>query len=295
MTSRNTLKTVILLAALTGLLLVIGRLIGGPEGMVVALAFAFLMNFVAYWFSDRIALAMAGAREVSYQEAPDLHRLVEQLAQYARLPKPRVYLIDSPSPNAFATGRDPAHAAVAVTTGLLSLLDREELAGVIAHELAHIKNRDTLIASVVATIAGAITMLVHMLQWALMFGMGRRDDEDRAGLAETVGALLMILFAPLVATLIQLAISRAREFEADATGARITGNPRALASALERIEAAVRFSPLAVDPAASHLFIVNPLSGETLLKLFSTHPPVAERVARLREMAMRPSRYLYSR
>jgi|DewCreStandDraft_5_1066085.scaffolds.fasta_scaffold05316_5 heat shock protein HtpX len=295
MTSRNTLKTVVLLAALTGLLLVIGRLIGGPEGMVVALAFAFLMNFVAYWFSDRIALAMAGAREVSYQEAPDLHRLVEQLAQYARLPKPRVYLIDSPSPNAFATGRDPAHAAVAVTTGLLSLLDREELAGVIAHELAHIKNRDTLIASVVATIAGAITMLVHMLQWALMFGMGRRDDEDRAGLAETVGALLMILFAPLVATLIQLAISRAREFEADATGARITGNPLALASALERIEAAVRFYPMAVDPAASHLFIVNPLSGETLLKLFSTHPPVAERVARLREMAMRPSSYLYSR
>lgn len=289
MSSGNTLKTVFLLTLLTGLFLLVGQAIGGRGGMMFAFVLAMGMNFMSYWFSDRIALQMAGAKEVSYGEAPDLHRLVEQLADYARLPKPRVYVIESASPNAFATGRDPNHAAVAVTTGILRILSTNELAGVLAHELAHIKNRDTLIATVVAAIAGAITMLAHMAQWALIFG-GRRSDDEGEGAGSLAGSLLMIILAPIAATIIQLAISRAREYDADATGARVLGDPNALANALEKLEAGVRYAPLEANQATAHLFIVNPFAGG-LSGLFSTHPPVAERVARLRRMALQPTSY----
>jgi heat shock protein HtpX len=285
--NKNFLKTVLLLTALTVLLVLLGKAIAGTSGMVVALVFAALMNFFSYWFSDKIALAMSGAREVSYDEAPQLYRLVEQVAQWARIPRPRVYIIESESPNAFATGRDPNHAAVAVTTGILRLLDERELAGVLAHELGHIRNRDTLIMSVVATIAGAITMIANMAQWALFFGGGRSDDEE--GGMHPLAALLMILVAPIVATLIQLAISRAREFEADATGARICGDPLALASALEKLERGSALLPLDPNPATAHLYIVNPFGGGGWQSLFMTHPPIAERIARLRAMAMQPA------
>jgi heat shock protein HtpX len=284
----NTLKTAFLLTLLTVLLVMLGSAVAGTRGMVFAFVLSLVMNMVSYWFSDRIALAMTGAREVSPAQAPELHRIVEELATLARIPKPRVYVVDSPSPNAFATGRDPQHSAVAVTTGILRLLDRDELAGVLAHELAHIRHRDTLIASVVAAVAGAITMIANMAQWALFFGgFGRSRDDENSG--SLLGSLLMIILAPLVATLIQLAISRSREFAADAGGAAISGQPLALASALEKLEAYSRRVPLQVDPAAAHLFIVNPLRGGDLLaSLFSTHPPVAERVARLRQMALNP-------
>lgn len=289
MTTANTLKTVFLLTLLTALFIFIGRALGGTSGMVMALMLALLMNFISYWFSDRIALGMAGAKEVGPDEAPELHQIVEELATYARMPKPRVYVIPSDAPNAFATGRDPQHAAVAATTGIMHVLSRDELKGVIAHELAHIRNRDTLIATVVATMAGAITMVAYMAQWALMFGgLGRRDDEEGGGVVDLVGGLLLVIVAPIAATLIQLAISRAREFQADAIGARILGNPLPLASALERLEAGVRMAPAAVNPATSHLYIVNPLHGG-MAGLFSTHPATEERVRRLREVASRPS------
>jgi len=285
----NALKTVFLLTLLTGLFLFMGEAIGGQGGMLFAFVLAMGMNFVSYWFSDKIALQMAGAKEVSYEEAPDLHRLVEQLATYARLPKPRVYVIDNPSPNAFATGRDPKHAAVAVTTGILRTLNTNELAGVLSHELAHVKNRDTLIATVVAAVAGAIMMLSRMAQWAMIFGGGRSDDEGE-GAGSLVGSLLMIILAPIAATLIQLAISRAREYDADATGARVLGDPNALADALEKLDARVRVVPMEANQVTAHLFIVNPLSGG-LSGLFSTHPPIQERVARLRRMAMQSTGY----
>jgi heat shock protein HtpX len=282
----NTLKTTILLAALTGLFIVIGGAIGGRGGMVIAFLFAILMNMGAYWFSGDIALRMAGAQEVSPEEAPWLHQLVDELATYARLPKPRVAIIDSPSPNAFATGRDAQHAVVAVTTGILGILDRDELAGVLAHELGHVRNRDILVSSVAATIAGAITMLANMAQWAMIFGYGRHSDEDE-GAGGLLGSLMMIILAPIAATLIQLAISRAREFGADETGAAIHGNPESLARALEKLEAATSLRPLPVNPAAAHLFIVNPLKGMSWTGLFSTHPPIEERVRRLRSMQPR--------
>ena len=290
MTTGNMLKMVALLAALTALFLFVGRLIGGSGGMIFALALSLLLNLFAYWFSDRVAIAIAGAREVSYEDAPELHRLVEQLAAYARLPKPRIFIIANPSPNAFATGRDPQHAAVAVTTGLLRILDPLELSGVLAHELAHIKNRDTLIATLVATMAGAITMLADMARWALVFGGMRRDDQEEGGLGEVLGGMLMILLAPIAAVLIQLAISRAREYAADHTGARITGQPLALARALEKLAGMVQMRPMDVNPATAHLYIVNPLAGG-LAGLFSTHPPIEERVARLRQMALNPARF----
>jgi len=291
MSAGNTIKTVFLLTLLTVLFILVGQAIGGRGGMLTAFVLAMVMNFTSYWFSDKIALQMAGAREVSESEAPELHRLVEELSTYARLPKPRVYLIESDSPNAFATGRDPQHAAVAVTTGILRILSMNELAGVLSHELGHVKNRDTLIATVVAAIAGAITMLANMAQWALMFGgFGRRDEEDN-GAGGLVGGLLMIILAPIAATIIQLAISRAREFEADATGARIAGDPNGLADALEKLDAAVRYRPmLSGNQAMAHLFIVNPFGGG-LSGLFSTHPPIEERVARLRRMAMQSHGY----
>ena len=280
----NALKTTVLLAALTALLIVIGDALGGRGGMLLFFGFAIVMNAGAYWFSGDIALRMAGAREVSEQEAPEVHQIVAEIATYARLPKPRVAIIDSPSPNAFATGRNANHAVVAVTTGILGILNRDELQGVLAHELGHVCNHDILVSSVAATIAGAITMLAHAAQWAMIFGgFGGRDDED----SNPFAALLMIIFAPLAATLIQLAISRSREYGADETGARIIGNPDALASALEKLEMATSVRPLAVNPAVAHMFIVNPLKGVNFSGLFSTHPPLEERIRRLRSMQLR--------
>lgn len=282
----NNLKTVALLAALTALLLWIGHHFGGNGGLVMALLFAGLMNFVTWFFSDRIVLAMHGAREVSSAEEPTLHAVVEELAYEASIPKPRVYIIPAPQPNAFATGRSPRHAAVAVTEGLLRMMDREELKGVIAHELTHIKNRDTLIMVVAATIAGAISMLAYWLRWGLfLFGLGGRD-ENRGGLAELVGLLLVTILAPILAVLIQLAISRAREYAADEGAARLCRSPEGLISALQKIEMAVRRGiPLPqAQPTTSHLFIANPFGGAGIAKLFMTHPPVEERIRRLREI-----------
>jgi heat shock protein HtpX len=280
----NVLRTTVLLAALTALFLVIGAALGGNQGMVIAFIFALLMNFASYWFSDKIVLAMYGAREVSLQEAPELYRLVQRLAQRAGIPMPRVYTIPSDSPNAFATGRNPEHAAVAVTEGIMRLLDEQELAGVLAHELSHVRNRDTLIMTVAATLAGAITMLAHMAQWGALFGgFGRRDDDEQGG-GGVLGLLFMAILAPIAATLIQLAISRAREYFADRTGAGIAGSPADLARALEKLHYASQRLPLDANPATAHLFIVNPLTGGSLLSLFSTHPPIEERIRRLRSM-----------
>ncbi len=293
MSSGNTLKTVILLTALTALLVLVGRMLAGTGGMVLAFVMAVVMNLGAYWFSDRIALAMSGAKEVSYQEAPDLHMLVERLASQSRIPKPRVYLMDNATPNAFATGRGPGHAAVAVTTGILGILDQDELSGVLAHEMAHIKNRDVLVAAVVATVAGAITMIASMAQWALLFGgFGRSDDDEGSeGLGGLASGILMIFLAPIAAALIQLAISRGREYEADSTGARIIGDPLPLARALKKLEMANHAMPMQVNPVTAHQFTVQPLAGGGLMGLFSTHPPIEERVARLRQMALQPASY----
>jgi heat shock protein HtpX len=282
----NALKTTILLAALTGLFIVIGGALGGQSGVLLTFAFAIVMNLGAYWLSGDIALRMAGAQEVPPEQAPELHRLVDELANYARLPRPRVAIIDSPSPNAFATGRDANHAVVAVTTGILGLLSRDELAAVLAHELGHVRNRDILISSIAATVAGAITMLAHMAQWSMLLaGFGRSNDEEDSG-GGLIGSLLMIILAPIAATLIQLAISRSREYGADDTGARLHGNPESLVNALEKLELANSLRPLPINPAAAHLFIVNPLTGVSLGGLFSTHPPIAERVRRLRQMQL---------
>lgn len=278
--SRNTFKTFILLAGLTALLLFFGQAFGGRSGLYFALFMALIMNMIGYWFSDKIALAMTGAQEVSVHEAPDLHRLVERLAMQAGIPKPRVYLIPQDTPNAFATGRNPEHAAVAVTQGILHLLSPSELEGVLAHELAHIKNRDILISSVAAVIAGAISYLATMAQWGAYLGMGRSDD-DEGGSANLIGVLLMAIIAPIAAMLIQMAISRSREFQADATGAKIVGTGRPLANALIKLEQYNRRLPMQVNPAQAQMFIVNPLSAEGFTKLFSTHPPIKERVARL--------------
>jgi len=277
----NTVKTTLLLAGLTGLFVVIGGALGGQTGMIFAFGLAIVMNMGAWWFSDKIALKMSGAREVSKAEALDLHLMVEKLARNAQLPKPRVYIIDTPMPNAFATGRSPNHSAVAVTTGLMHILTPDELGGVIAHELAHIKHRDTLIASVAATIAGAVSMLADMAMWSMIFGGS--DDEE----GSPAGGLLTLIFAPIMALLIQMAISRSREFSADAGGARILGSPLPLATALEKLEwHAKNQPPVAVSPATSHLYIINPLKGG-LVGLFRTHPDTAERVARLRAMSSR--------
>ncbi|MGH9944564.1 MAG: zinc metalloprotease HtpX [Pyrinomonadaceae bacterium] len=283
----NTLKTTILLGALTGLLVVIGGVLGGSYGMVLGFGLALVMNFGSYWFSDKIALKMAGAREVSEREAPELHELVARLSRAAGLPKPRVAMVESDAPNAFATGRNAAHGVVAVTTGILRILDQRELAAVLSHELGHIRNRDILVSAVAATLAGAITMLAHMAQWTLMFGGLGSDDEEEGGggVAGLLGGLLMIILAPIGATIIQLAISRSREFGADRTGAEVGNDPEALASALEKLEAYSKQLPLPVNPAVSHLFIVKPSTGFSLQSLFSSHPPTHERVARLRQIA----------
>jgi heat shock protein HtpX len=241
------------------------------------------MNFGSYWFSDRIVLAMYGAQPIQESQAPDLYRVVRRLTSKAGIPMPRVYLIPSDTPNAFATGRSPEHAAVAVTEGIMRMLDEDELEGVLAHELSHVKNRDTLIMTIAATLAGVITYLAHMAQWAAIFGGGRRDDDEGGGGA--LGALLMAILAPIAAMLIQLAISRAREFQADASGAHLAGRPWGLAKALEKLDMASKVAPMQATPATAHLFIVNPLRGGGLLTLFSTHPPIPERIARLRAMA----------
>ncbi len=287
----NTLKTFILLAALTVLFLIVGDLLGGRYGVTIALFMALFMNLFAYWFSDKLALAMSGAKPVAEHEDPELHALVADLARRAGLPKPRVYMIPTETPNAFATGRNPAHAAVAVTAGIRRLLTRDELEGVLAHELAHIKNRDILISSIAAVIAGAISYLAYMGQWALFFGGFSRDDDDRGHPLALLAALVAIILAPLAASLIQLAISRSREYQADATGARICRCPLSLARALEKLEAWNRRMPMQVNPAQAQMFIVNPLSGETLMKLFSTHPPIEDRIAKLQELARRMHLY----
>ena len=283
----NTIKSLLLLATLTGVLLVMGQLIGGNTGMVFAFGLAVVMNFSAYWFSDQIALKMAGAREVSPEEAPQLHGIVEELAHRAGLPKPRVAVVESQSPNAFATGRDPNHALVAVTTGILQVLSREELLAVLAHELGHVKNRDILVTSIAATIAGAITMIAQMMQFAAFFGgFGRSDDGEGTN---PLAALAMIILAPIAAMVIQMAVSRSREYGADDTGAQIVGDPLALASALEKLDAWSQRVPLPVNPAVAPLFIVNPLRGQALANLFSTHPPIEDRIKRLRQMAGYPA------
>jgi heat shock protein HtpX len=246
-----------------------------------------VMNFGSYWFSDKIVLAMYRARKVGLDEAPELYRIVQNLAQRAQIPLPRIYLIPSESPNAFATGRDPSHAVVAVTEGLVRIMNREELEGVIAHELSHVRNRDILIGSIAATLAGVIMMLANMARWAAIFGFGRGDQEEEGGGGGIVGLLLMSILAPIAALVIQMAVSRSREFLADATGARMSGNPLGLASALEKLSRASQMVPMEARAETAHMFIVNPLSGKSLLSLFSTHPSVEERVARLRAMAVR--------
>jgi heat shock protein HtpX len=282
---KNTFKTFILLAGMTALLLAIGDALGGRQGLVIALIFAGVMNFVGYWFSDKIALSMSGAQPVSEEQAPDLYRIVRELCLRANLPLPRLYVIPSPTPNAFATGRNPEHAAVAVTSGIVNILSRDELEGVIAHELAHVKNRDILISSVAAVIAGAISQLAYMAQWAMMFGgMGRdRDDDDRGGL---LAGLALLIVGPIAAMLIQMAISRSREFQADATGAQICGRPLSLANALMKLEDVNHRLPMQVNPAQAQMYIVNPLTAGGIASLFSTHPPMAERVKRLQEIAL---------
>jgi heat shock protein HtpX len=282
----NVMRTGVLLAALTVLLMLIGGALGGQSGMMMAFVLSIVMNFGTYWFSDRIVLAMYRARPVDEASAPGLYRMVRNLVTRAGLPMPRVYIIPEEAPNAFATGRNPEHAAIAVTEGIVRVMSEDELEGVLAHELAHVQNRDTLIMAVAATLAGAVTYMAHMAQWAMIFGGGRRDsDEDDGGGGGLVGGLLMIVLAPLAATLIQLAISRSREFHADATGARIAGQPWGLAKALEKLEVVSKAVPMHATPATAHLFIVNPLTGGGWMTLFMTHPPVSERVARLRALA----------
>jgi heat shock protein HtpX len=270
---------------MTVLLVLIGR-IWGTGGMVIALVFAVVMNGAAYWFSDKMALSAAQAQEVGPADAPMLHRLADRLAIQYHVPKPRVYVSPDPSPNAFATGRNPSHAAICVNEGLLRILDEEEVYGVLAHEFAHVRNRDILISSVVAVMAGAITLLANIAQWGLMFGgFGGRDERDQ-GAGGLVAGLLMIILAPIAAMLIQLAVSRSREYEADHTGAEVSGDPMALASALRKLERATQVVPAqTAEPAFAHLYIVNPLKGQTLAGLFSTHPPLEERIRRLEEMA----------
>ncbi len=279
----NTLKTTLLLAGLTGLLVLLGYWLGGASGMVIGFVLAVAMNFGSYWFSDKIAMKMAGAKEVSEVEAPELHAMVAKLAQASGLPKPRVAIVESEAPNAFATGRNAEHGLVAVTTGILRILDQRELEAVLAHELGHIRNKDILVSTIAATIAGAITMIAQIGQFTMIFG-GRSDDEEEGG-GGLLGGLLMLIVAPIAATIIQLAISRSREFGADRTGAHVGGDPEALASALEKLEAYSQRIPLHVNPAVSHLFIVQPLTGLSMQSLFSSHPPTAERAARLRQIA----------
>jgi heat shock protein HtpX len=276
----NRVKTFILLAGLTVLMVLIGKVIGGKGGMQIALVFAVAMNFFSYWFSDKIVLRMAGAQEVDPSQAPELHRMVEELSAAANIPKPRVYVMETDNPNAFATGRNPEHGVVAVTTGILRLLTPAELKGVLAHEMGHIKNRDILIQSVASTLGAAITYLAYYGP----FLFGRSGDDEEGGGVGALGGILVMILAPIAAMLIQMAISRSREYIADETGAQLCHNPESLARALEKLAQGVEASPMQVNPATEPLYIVNPLTGGGIKNLFSTHPPIEERVARLRAM-----------
>ena len=278
----NTLKTTLLLGLLTGIILWFGQFLGGSQGLMIAFVFAGVMNFISYWYSDKLVLAMYGARPVDMNTAPDLYRVVHNLATKAGMPMPKLYVIPSEAANAFATGRSPEHAAVAVTEGIMRLMSWEELEGVLAHELSHVKNRDILISSIAATLAGAIMMLANMVRWAAIFGGVSRDERDEGG--GIIGLMLMSVLAPLAAMVIQLAISRSREYQADASGAQMLHNGEPLARALEKLEDAAQRVPLNASPQTAHLFIVNPLSGRSLANLFSTHPPLEERIRRLRAM-----------
>ncbi|MCI0446370.1 zinc metalloprotease HtpX [bacterium] len=277
----NGLKTALLLGLMTALVLGIGNLVGGRQGMMFAFVIAAIMNFVSYWFSDKIVLALYRAQPVDQSQAPELSSIVQGLAQRMHMPMPRLFIIPTEAPNAFATGRNPEHAAVAVTEGIMRLLNREELEGVLAHELSHVSNRDILISSVAATLAGAIMMIARIAQFSMWFGGGGRDDNRGSN---PLGLLLMAILAPIAAMLIQLAISRSREYAADETGARVIGHGAGLASALEKLKYASKKMPLQADPATAHLFIVKPFTGSTLLELFSTHPPLEKRIERLRQM-----------
>ena len=291
----NTIKTGFLMLLMGALLLLVGTLLGGMTGLIIALGFAVVLNFFSYWFSDKLALRMTGAHEVSPEDAPDLHMIVDDQVARAQIPKPKVYIIQNDSPNAFATGRSPKKASIAATTGIIQLLTREELGGVIAHELAHVGNRDTLIMTMVATAASAIGMIAFMAQFALIFGGfgGRGRGGGGYGSAIGIGALLLIaIVVPLLATLVRLAVSRTREFQADATGAKTSGNPWALADGLEKLETWSKRVPMEANQAVAHLYIVEPLhgkamsflNGQGMMRLFSTHPPIADRVRRLRSM-----------
>jgi heat shock protein HtpX len=274
----NTFKTAFLLTALTLLLMLVGRVFGGQNGMLIALVFAAVLNFVSYFYSDKIALAMYRAKPVTREELPRAYQVVERLTQKIGIPMPKIYVIPTESPNAFATGRNPNHASVAVTQGILGLLTDEELEGVLAHELGHVRNRDILISSIAATVAGAITYLAEIARWGMIFGGYERDSNDRGG---GFGSLLMLILAPIAAMLIQLAVSRSREYQADESGAHYTGNPYARASALAKLDAYSKRLPLRATPSTAHLFIVQPFLGMNLGNLFSTHPPIAKRIERL--------------
>jgi heat shock protein HtpX len=280
----NNLKTVLLLGALSGIFLFIGGMAGGRQGMLLALVFAGLMNFVSYWFSDKIVLKAYRASELPESETPRIYAMVRELSQQAQIPMPSIYVFEQDSPNAFATGRNPATAVIALSRGIIQLMGEEELKGVIAHELTHVINRDTLLATIAATLAGAIMFLGYQMRWFGLFSGGGRDDDNRGG---AMGMILMAILAPLAATIIQLALSRSREYKADDGSAHLTHNPEGLASALEKLTAYSKRIPLQATQQTAHLFIVSPLSGKSLLSLFSTHPPIEERVARLRQMQLR--------
>ena len=282
----NGIKTLILLTLMTVLLVLVGDWIGGRDGMIYALVIAGVMNFVSYFFSDRIALAMYRAQPVTREQLPRVYDIVERLAQVMHIPMPKIFVIPTDSPNAFATGRNPSHASVAVTQGILNLLDNDELEGVLAHELGHVRNRDILTSSIAATLAGAVTVLARMGAWGAMFGGYGGGDRDRRG--GGLGALLMVILAPLAALLIQLWVSRTREYEADSTGAHLTGNPYALARALQKLDAYSKRIPMVASPSTAHLFIVQPLVGMSFANLFSTHPPIYKRIERL---TGRPAEY----
>lgn len=278
---KNLFKTGMYMLCLTFLFLWLGYILGGRTGIIIAFIFAFAMNFISYWYSDKIVLAMYRAKSISYSEYPQLHNIVGELTRTMKIPTPKIHIIDNQSPNAFATGRDPKHAAIAMTTGILSILSKDELEGVLAHELAHVKNRDTLIQTVVATVAGAITMLASMGRFAVIFGgTGNRDRND-SGL---IGLIIMSIVAPVAALMIQLAISRTREYQADESGAKISGKPYALANALKKLESATKQVSMQANPNTAHLFIVNPLKNVGFATLFSTHPSIENRVARLESM-----------